>query len=388
MKPQAPTAQALLETLVAFDTTSRLSNLALIDFVEDYLNQWDVRCERIFNAEGTKANLFVTIGPNVSGGVILSGHTDVVPVDGQDWTTDPFTLTSRGDQLFGRGTCDMKGFLACVLAQVPRMAAAPLKRPLHLAFSYDEEVGCTGAPSMIEHIICTKTKPALCIVGEPTSMRIIHGHKSINAYRTTITGLEAHSSRTQEGVNAIEVAAKLITFLYGLAEEMKTRTERDDAFEPPYTSLSVGTIRGGTAVNIIPREAQFAWEYRALPTADQNEIAQRFATYCDEIRTQIKRVSSEADIQTTEIAAAPGLFSQPGQPTENLVLAWAERNATEAVAYATEGGLFQNAGIPTYICGPGDIAHAHRPNEFVKAQELAQCEAFLGRIITHCSKAV
>ena len=280
MPPQRATTEELLAALVGFDTTSRLSNLALIDYVAAYLARFGIASTRIHNDEKTKANLFATIGPGTSGGFVLSGHTDVVPVDGQAWTSDPFVLTERGTRLYGRGACDMKGFLACVLAAVPDMAAAKLKRPIHLCFSYDEEVGCVGVGSMIAHIVAAGIKPALCIIGEPSSMRVINAHKSINSFRTTVTGHSAHSSRTQEGVSAILAAAKLMTFLDNLAKEMQERGDPSGRFDPPYTSLSVGLVQGGTAVNIIPKDCTFAWEYRALPEGDTGEIAQRFDARC------------------------------------------------------------------------------------------------------------
>lgn len=379
-------SEELLTALVGFDTTSRLSNLALIDYVAGYLAQYGIASTRIHNEDKTKANLFATIGAGSTGGIVLSGHTDVVPVDGQDWQSPPFTLTERDGKLYGRGACDMKGFIACVLAAVPNMSAAPLKHPIHLAFSYDEEVGCIGVGSMIEHIVRERIKPSLCIIGEPTSMRVINAHKSINSFRTTVIGHSAHSSRTQEGVSAIFGAARLITFLGEIAEEMHSRGDPSGRFDPPYTSLSVGLIEGGSAVNIIPKECTFAWEYRALPESDQDEIIARFRHYCEhEVAPEMKRRAGEAGIVTRARSQAPGLFMPAGAPQEAIVLGLAERNGTEAVSYATEGGLFQRSEIPTYVCGPGDIAQAHKPDEFVPRSDLRACERFLSRVIAHLS---
>ena len=380
------TPEELLSTLVGFDTTSRLSNLDLIDYVANYLSIFGIASTRIHNEDKTKANLFATIGAAEAGGIVLSGHTDVVPVDGQDWQSPPFSLTERNGKLFGRGACDMKGFIACVLAAVPDIVSAPLKRPIHLAFSYDEEVGCVGVGSMIEHIVRQRIKPSLCIVGEPTSMRVINAHKSINSFRTTVAGHSAHSSRTQEGVSAIFKAARLITFLSEIDQEMRARGDPSGRFDPPYTSLSVGLIEGGSAVNIIPKECTFAWEYRALPGSDQNEIITRFRHYCDdEIVPEMRQRASESGIITRDRSQAPGLFMPSDTPEESIVLGLAERNGTEAVSYATEGGLFQHAEIPTYVCGPGDIADAHKPDEFVLRSDLRMCERFLARLIHHLS---
>jgi acetylornithine deacetylase len=383
---QPHTSEEMLARLVGFDTTSRLSNLKLIDFVTAYLAAHGIASTRIHNEDKTKANLFATIGPGGAGGVVLSGHTDVVPVDDQDWSSDPFGLSERGGRLYGRGSSDMKGFLACVLALVPEMMAAGLKQPIHLAFSYDEEVGCIGVGSMIAHVVAQGIRPTLCIVGEPTSMRVINAHKSINSFRTKITGHETHSSRTEEGVSAIFVAADLLAFLEGLAEEMKRRGDPSGRFDPPYTSLSVGTIEGGTAVNIVPRHCTFAWEYRALPSQESEEIVRRFHEHCaSDIVPALKHRAPGAGVETTARSSAPGLLMPPGSPEETLVLGLAERNSAEAVSYATEAGLFQQAEIPTFVCGPGDIAQAHKPDEFIEVSQLRACEAFLRRLIRHIS---
>lgn len=372
---------SLLARLVGFDTTSYRSNLELLDFCTEYLAPLGFRFTRLPNEEGTKANLFASIGPEEDGGIVLSGHTDVVPVADQDWLSDPFNMTVRGPRAFGRGTADMKGFLACILAQAPRMARAGLKRPIHFALSYDEEVGCTGVGSMIDHIVQAGVRPTLVIVGEPTRMGVVDAHKSISSFFTRVTGVEAHSSRTHEGVSAIAVAARLITFLEGLAEEMRERGDPGGRFTPPYTTLNIGQIDGGTAVNIIAHHCEFAWEYRSLPTDDSDEIYNRFTQFCDEeVRPQIRKRSPKADIATRRRAQAPGLKRQGATPAEALMLHLAARNTTEAVSYATEGGLFQAADIPTFICGPGDIAQAHRPDEFIDINQLAECERMLRRV--------
>ena len=371
-----------LERLVAFDTTSRLSNLDLLDFCTEYLTPLGFRFRRFPNEDGTKANLLASIGPDTQGGIVLSGHTDVVPIDGQTWSSDPFAVIERDGKLFGRGTADMKSYLACALALAPDMAAARLAEPIHFAFSYDEEVGCIGVGSMIDFIVDAGLKPKLVIVGEPTSMRVVDAHKAISSFRTTVTGFEAHSSRTHEGVNAIEVAARLISHLSDLAAEMRERGDPSGRFDPPYTSLSVGLIEGGTAVNIIPKTCTFAWEYRALPGQDLDEIVERFIQFSqDTVLPPLKDRAPEAEIVTVPRSRAPGLQMAKGAPAEALMLHIAGRNSTEAVAYATEGGLFQAADIPTYICGPGDIAQAHKPDEFIDKSQIAACETMLRRVI-------
>lgn len=380
------TSEELLSRLIAFDTTSRLSNLDLLAFVEARLEPLGFETLRLYNSERTKANLFATIGPRMNGGIVLSGHTDVVPVDGQPWDSDPFRLTKKGERLYGRGTADMKSFLAVCLALAGEMAQAPLERPIHLAFSYDEEVGCIGVGSMIRHIVEAGTRPSLVIVGEPTSMRIVNAHKSIRSARTAVTGLEAHSSRTHEGVSAIVHAAELVAFLSSLGEEMKTRGDPSGRFDPPYTSLSIGLIEGGTAVNIIPRACTFAWEYRALPGANEREILERFMAHCDEIvLPRMKARFDGARIETVPRSFAPGLRAAAASPEENLLLHLAGQNSAHAVSYATEGGLFQADGFPTFVCGPGDIAEAHKPNEFIDREQIVLCEAFIRRLIAHLS---
>lgn len=370
----------MIERLVAFDTTSRNSNLELIHFVRDYLKGHGIEATLIFNPEKTKANLFATLGPDVAGGVILSGHTDVVPVDGQNWATDPFTVTEKDARLYGRGTADMKSFSAIALALVPDFLKLNLKRPLHFALSYDEEVGCVGCIDMVDHIAKAKMRPGLVIIGEPTSMRVINAHKGIRCMRTTVTGLEAHSSLQHDGVSAIVIAGKLIHFISTLIEEMKEIGDPTGRFEPPYTSLQVGTISGGTALNIIPRSCTFTWEYRCLPTQDTDELLSRFRTFAAELEVEMKQVSAECGIQTIEMANAPGLGAEDDNPAEHLALTVLEKNETEAVAYGTEAGHFQKAGFPTIVCGPGDIAQAHIADEYIDLEQIEKCEIFLRRI--------
>ncbi|MDE1172070.1 MAG: acetylornithine deacetylase [Parvibaculaceae bacterium] len=375
-------ARELIDRLVSFDTVSRNSNLALIDFIEDYLAGHGVASRRVSNEDGTKANLFATIGPaGRAGGIVLSGHTDVVPVDGQDWASDPFEVSERDGRLYGRGTSDMKSFIALGLAALPDFLARELQVPIHFALSYDEEVGCLGVRPMIDEIIRGLPRPQAVIVGEPTMMKVINAHKSIHSFHTTVTGLEAHSSATDEGVNAIAYASELIGFLNQLADEMRARGDKSGRFQPPFTTLSIGVILGGTAVNIIPRKCTFSWEYRCVPDQDPDEILTRFTDYArTRILPRMKAVSPDAHIETILRAASPGLRAEDGSSAETLVLKLARQNATEAVSYATEAGLFQIADIPTVVCGPGDIAQAHKPDEFIELSQIAACEAFMQRL--------
>lgn len=375
-------AAEMLRRLVAFDTTSRNSNLDLIDYVRAYLAGHGVESELVFDNGGTKANLYATIGPKDEGGIILSGHTDVVPVDDQDWDTDPWVVTERHGRLYGRGTCDMKGFVACCLALVPEFLERGLKAPIHLAFSYDEEVGCLGVHSLIAHVIQHHRKPKLCLVGEPTMMQVVDAHKGIRSFVTTVTGLEAHSSQTHVGVNAVMVAANLIGFLGKLAEDLRAEGDATGRFTPPYSTLSVGTIEGGTAVNIIPRHCRFAWEYRSLPGTDAEAPIRRFEDY---VRTKVlpaleDKAPGIAEITTVPRSVTPALRPDPGSVAETLAKALAGVNDTLAVSYATEAGIFQVHGIPTVVCGPGDILQAHRPNEFVDADQIEACVAFLRKL--------
>jgi len=380
--PGLATTEALLAELIAFDTTSRLSNLALIEHVRAYLQGQGIASELVFDATGAKANLFATIGPDTHGGIVLSGHTDVVPVDGQDWSSDPFTLVERDGLLYGRGTCDMKGFIACVLSKVPEWTSRPLKEPVHLAFSYDEEVGCLGVHGLLEHVVRNHPRPRLAIVGEPTSMQVVDSHKGIQSFYTEVTGLEAHSSATHVGVSAILAAADLIHYLGQLAEELRLEGDPSGRFTPGYTTISVGTIEGGTAINIIPRSCRFGWEFRPLPGTDPASILARFEAFANQmVLPAMQARFPEASIVTRPRSHCPPLDAEPGSAAETLALALAESNETHAVSYTTEASLFQkSAAIPTVVCGPGDILQAHRPDEFVARAQLSLCLDFLDRL--------
>ncbi len=382
------TPREMVERLVAFDTTSRDSNLHLIAFVEDYAKANGVTPRRIPNAEGTKANLLITLGPNEPGGIILSGHTDVVPVDGQPWDTDPFKTVEKDGKLYGRGTSDMKSFSAVVLALLPEFQKRRIKTPIHIALSYDEEVGCLGVRPMIAEIIKSVPKPKLAIIGEPTDMKVVNAHKGIRSFRTTVTGREAHSSQTDKGVNAVMVAAELIVHLSDIGEDMRKAGDPSGRFDPPYTTVQSSTIEGGTALNILARHCMFQWEFRYLPGTSRDDIAERFITHATEnVLPRLRRIAPEADIVTTPRAHVPALIATDGCPAEALAKQLTGRNHAEAVAYGTEAGLFQEAGIPSIVCGPGNIQQAHKPNEFIELSQIDACTAFMRRLMDHVCAA-
>ncbi|HDZ49234.1 hypothetical protein LCGC14_0185740 [marine sediment metagenome] len=376
-------AIALLEKLVAFDTTSSASNLALIEFVERYLAEVGVSAERVMSPCGTKANLIARVGPDAAGGVMLSGHTDVVPVAGQPWSSDPFTLRDGGDgRLYGRGTCDMKGFIACVLAMVPAWSKAALQQPIYLGFSYDEEIGCVGAPSMIKRFCEHYSTTAHVIVGEPTSMQPVVAQKGATNLRTTVIGREAHSSQVNQGTSAIHVAARLVTFIEDTMAALVEEGRVDEAFNVPHTSLHVGKIKGGTAINIMARECQFEWEIRHLPTDTFDEIYARFEAYCTQLSADQQAKGKHVEISTEPLnVTVPGLADRDNDQVLRLAKDHLPAACcNHAVAYATEAGQFQGQGLQTIILGPGSIAQAHQPDEYIEIAQLEECEAFLTKM--------
>ncbi|MGJ0512969.1 acetylornithine deacetylase [Methylocystis sp.] len=367
----------LLSRLVAFDTVSSKSNLPLIDFVEAYLREQEVRFVRAPNAAGDKAALFVTIGPDADGGVLLSGHTDVVPVAGQAWSGDPFTLRRDATRLYGRGAVDMKGFDAACLAMIPEFKAAQLSRPIHILLSYDEETTCLGPLDVIARFGADLPRPSAVIVGEPTSMEVADAHKSVATYVTRVRGFEIHSANLHRGVSAVHVACKLVCELERLGEELRGAGDPSGRFDPPFSTIHVGVIHGGTARNIVAKDCEFQWEFRALPGAPANFAYDRLENYCEELRRTIFVGFPDAGIETTIENQVPGLAPQPGSEAETLALRLAKRNATIAVPYATEAGQFQRAGVAAVVCGPGRIDQAHQPDEFIDIAELAACLEFL-----------
>jgi acetylornithine deacetylase len=372
----------ILAKLVAFDTTSRGSNLALIAYVEAELAKLGVTGRRVPNEEGTKANLFATIGPDAPGGVVLSGHTDVVPVDGQPWSSNPFTLTPRDGRLYGRGTCDMKGFLALALAAAPELAKAPLTRPVHLAFSYDEEVGCLGAPSMIEVLARELPTPRAVIVGEPTNMEAVRGHKGISVYTVTVTGREAHSSLTHVGVSAVMAAVKLMALLSDLSERLEREADPASPFWPKGASLTIGMVEGGTAANILARECRFVFDLRCPPGLDPETLLEPFYASARTLDRELKARAPEAGVLIERRSATPGLAPEAGGDAEALARLLAGDNGPgRVVSYAAEAGQFQAAGFSTVICGPGSIDQAHQPDEYVELSQMQRGAQFMGRLI-------
>jgi acetylornithine deacetylase len=371
-----------LTQLISFDTTSCYSNLNLIDSLCHWFAAYNIPVQITRDAANQKANLFATLpdadGGTKHGGIILSGHTDVVPVQGQQWDSDPFCAKVTADRIYGRGACDMKGFIAVVLALVPQFQKIKLKQPLHLAFSYDEEVGCHGARVLITDFQQQGIQPAACIVGEPTNMQLVEAHKGINIFRCHITGCAAHSSLTTSGCNAIEYAAHLITWIRGLANQFKQLGPHDKYYDVPFSSMTTNQIQGGTAVNIIPDTCDFLFELRNLPGVDPLQVIAQIRKYINEnLLVQMQKEYAEAAISIELIGSVPGLESSRETRISRLIRTITHTKEIHKVSYATEAGLFQQAGIPTVICGPGSITQAHKANEFVLLDQLAQCEKFL-----------
>ncbi len=377
-------SRTLLARLVGFATVSRDSNLALIGFIRDYLAGLGVACELFHNPEGTKANLFATIGPDNVGGVVLSGHTDVVPVDGQAWTVEPFVLSEHDGRLYGRGTADMKGFIASVLAAVPAFLAQPLRMPVHLAFSYDEEVGCLGVRSMLAALEQRPHKPRLCLIGEPTELKPVLGHKGKLAMRCQVHGAACHSAYAPYGVNAIEYAARLIGKLGEIGGDLAKPEHHDHRFDPPFSTVQTGVIKGGTALNIVPAECEFDFEVRALPGLEAQAVADQLQTYAEaELLPRMRKVNAASAIHLEPLSAYPGLATPEDSEAAQLVALLSGSDEFGTVAFGTEGGLFDQAGIPTVVCGPGSMDQGHKPDEFVSVEQLQGCDAMLLRLVDY-----
>lgn len=373
-------AKELLARLVAFDTTSHKSNIGIVRFIEDYLAQHGIASALVPTADGQKSSLFATIGPKGVGGVALSAHTDVVPVSGQQWDSDPFTLVERNGRLYGRGTADMKGFLACVLAAVPEFTRRRLATPIHLAFSYDEEIGCVGVRPMIDQLGHALPRPRAVIVGEPTSMTVVDAHKGPVRWHVTVSGRAAHSSMAPLGVNAIHFASRLIALLQEIEAELR-ETPPDPRFDPAYPTLQVTEITGGTASNIVPVTCRFGFEIRAMPGLDVDAIERRLTAFVDaHCLPEMRLRAPEADIDIRCVNRVPPFSADAKSQVVTLALQLAGQNATHAVSYATEAGLFQVAGAPAVVCGPGDIAQAHTANEWIAEEQLDKCQVFLSRL--------
>lgn len=395
-----------LKRLIAFDTVSRHSNLALIEEVQAYCISLGLEPVLTFNdttdrehssnkANQSKANLFVSVpagggladtaSATIKGGIVLSGHTDVVPVDGQDWLSDPFKAEIRGDKLYGRGACDMKGFIACALNLLPQAVAlsqqGQLRKPLHLALSFDEEVGCLGAPLMLEELSQRGINPDYCIVGEPSSMKMVVAHKGISVFRCSVHGKSAHSSLTHQGVNAISYAAKLIGFIDELASQLAQSDQVDPMFDVPYSTLSIGTIEGGTATNIVPNLCEFTFDYRNLPSMGTQDILPVIEQRITELNQQMQQVDSQTGIKIEQLESVPAMTDTESETLQQLIAGLVQSSVRHKVAYATEGGQFTNAGIATVICGPGSIEQAHKADEYVELAQLVECDDFLQKLL-------
>jgi acetylornithine deacetylase len=378
-------ARAMVERLIAFQTVSRDSNLGLIEWVRDYLAKLGAKTRLTYDAAGKKANLFATLGESGKPGLILSGHTDVVPIDGQSWDTDPFAVVERDGKLYARGSADMKGFIGVALTQARKfldaLNAGRLEAPLHYALSYDEEVGCIGVRGLIQDLEQNGIKPAGCVVGEPTSMQPIIAHKGMNRFRCSVRGREAHSSYVTYGVNAIEYAARLIVYIRQIADRLAQFERRDLGFTVPYTTLSTGLIRGGIASNVVPKDCEFQFDMRTLPQASADALYQEIRAYAEELAREMREIDPQSGIDLEWVSQTIGLAAAESDAIVQWAMGLARSGSTGKVSYGTEAGLFQRMGVPTVILGPGDIAEAHRPNEFVALEQLAQCETFLGRVL-------
>lgn len=384
--PASPAASTMAEIteLIRFDTTSRESNLALVDRTVALLRAVGVEPVLVPNAAGTKANLLATfpaVDGTTEGGIVLSAHTDVVPVDGQAWSSEPFAPEVRDGRLYGRGSADMKSFLGVVLAKLPELVAAPLAEPIHLALSYDEEVGCVGAVDLVAEIVRQDLRPRGCVVGEPSSMRIVRGHKSMNVFRADFHGVAAHSSLPTQGVNAIAHAAELVRFVHAVADEMRADGPFDDGYVVPYTTVTANRIEGGIAINTIPADCSVHFEFRGLTSVDHAALGERFRAECARLEAAMREQHDDARVELQVVASAPGVDTPADAEIVALAAAWGAHPTDEKVTYGTEAGLFAEAGIPTVVCGPGDIAQAHAPDEFIELEQIAQCEAFVDRLI-------
>ncbi|MGA3248376.1 MAG: acetylornithine deacetylase [Paraburkholderia sp.] len=374
----------LLAKLVSFKSISRQSNLDLIAFVEDYLAGYGVRSRRVYSADGRRANLYATIGPAERGGICLSGHSDVVPVEGQPWSSDPFVLREGDDEhLYGRGTSDMKGFIACVLATVPHFIEHVTDTPIHIAISYDEEIGCVGVRGLLDELAKDAARPSGCIIGEPTEMRLASAHKGKSAYRCCVRGLAGHSAQPQLAVNAIEYAAELVAYLRNRGRALQTDGARDARYDPPFSTVQTGVIGGGVAVNVVPDRCEFEFEIRELPGADGKRIVSELTHFAsDTLLPEMKRVAADAAIELQPLVEYPGLSdNESSAALKALCGRLLDDNSVTTLSFGTEGGLFQSIGIPAVVCGPGSITRAHKADEYITVAELRACVSFLERLV-------
>jgi acetylornithine deacetylase len=372
----------MIRRLVAMDTTSRNSNLELIDFISNYLAALGVESRLVHDESGRKANLYATLGPQDKPGIALSGHSDVVPIDGQDWSCDPWAVSQRDGRLLGRGTADMKSFIAVVLAAAPELISRRPVTPVHLVFTYDEEVGCVGVRRLLGLLAELPVRPLACIIGEPTEMKVVTGHKGKMSLRCHVHGRECHSSLAPTGVNAVEYAAEVIAYLRGMARKMAVEGPFDDDFDVPHTTIHTGIVSGGTALNIVPKHCRFDFEFRYVPGVNPETLLSEVKGFAlGKLESEMKALDPETGFSWEPISAFPGMNTLIDSPIVELVKSLAGSNSVGKVAFGTEGGLYQQAGIPTVICGPGSIAQAHKPDEFIEIDQIAQCESFMARLI-------
>jgi len=376
----------MLGTLVSFDTTSYRSNLDLVDFVYEYLSGHGVNARLDFNKDRTKANLYAVVGPRESGGIALSGHTDVVPVEGQSWTVDPWRMLERQGRYYGRGTTDMKGFIAVALAAVPRILDASLAKPVHICLSYDEEVGCIGVRSLLDYLAKQEDRPSVCFVGEPTGMDVVIGHKGKLTTHCRVKGQACHSSLAPQGVNAVEYAAKVITYLSGMAKRKEKEGPFDPVYDVPHTTIHTGVIQGGTMVNVVPEECRFTFEFRNLPEDSPQDLLDEVQLFArDKLEPGMRAINPETGFLWEEDSRFPGLDTDPASSVVDLAHRFSGSPGTRKVAFGTEAGGFDRIGIPAVVCGPGSIQQAHKPDEYIEAGQLAACERFVDRLISHLS---
>ena len=378
----SPESRTMIERLIAFDTTSRNSNLELIHYVRGYLAEEGVESHLTHDAGGCKANLYATLGPGDRPGIALSGHTDVVPIDDQDWSSDPWTVVEQNGRLHGRGTCDMKSFVAVALVHVPRFLERGLETPIHLCLSYDEEIGCVGVRGLLAFLARQPVKPLACIIGEPTGMKVITAHKGKLSHRCHVRGLEAHSSLAPKGVNAINAAARVVAKLADMARRKADEGPYDTDYDVPHTTVHTGLIRGGTQLNIVPGGCSFEFEFRNLPEDDPEALLAEVKAYAHkEVEPAMKAIAPDTGFSWEEMSSFPGLETPPDAEVVALAKALSGSNTTGKVAFGTEAGLFHESGIPSVVCGPGSIEQAHKPDEYVSLEQVALCERFMARLI-------
>jgi acetylornithine deacetylase len=379
----------ILNALIGFASVSSESNLDIVSWIESYLSQHGVQSRRIPDKSGRKASILATIGPSDRAGVVLSAHTDVVPVEGQNWTSPPFTATARDNRIVGRGATDMKGFVACVLAHVPHFKATATVTPVHIAFSYDEEVGCIGAPDLVNAVAALPARPALCIVGEPTALKVVYAHKGKVARRIIVTGRGGHSALPHRAANAVMAASRLATLLGDLADATARSEPRDDAFDPPYTTIHVGSLHGGTALNLVPDRAVLEFEIRDIPGVDISSLLAKVDASIADLRRDLRKRANEADIGVEDISSYPALMTPDNHAAVETVRRLADSRAAPAtVSFGTEAGIYAGVGIPTVVCGPGDIARAHKADEWIAVEELAQAGRMMERLAAKLGQPV